>query len=348
MKFNKRSLVFVFAIFMGLQIGIEQKSKGVKTKEPNWEQIEKEVAEVKQLYESVADTYLSELKKRKEYDDMVAQWSKVIEEKQASKKSSMNKAFHDKYKDLIAAAISKCGINGPVLKGKLKKMLKSINFDIDRNTGTLLLHNKWNTAVNTIALGNCDVEHEWELGNGFDREMVFNDGDFFADGNTGAEDKKIFAAAEYGNYQMHRTGSIQVPNLDDVCNYRLYASGSYQTGMVYYANVCPVMAQVDTRILIFDDNDQLAYIISEQKIPLILPFQTTEDFIGSIEPVYNGNFVIDMNVNALQRYTFQYITSAATTRLCIHVSDIFDGYVHAYSEINFTEKLKLLYYTYSH
>ncbi|MBK7788372.1 MAG: hypothetical protein IPJ54_07300 [Saprospiraceae bacterium] len=65
MKFNKRSLVFVFAILMGLQMGIAQKSKGVKTKEPNWEQIGKEVAEVKQLYESVADTYLSELKKGK-------------------------------------------------------------------------------------------------------------------------------------------------------------------------------------------------------------------------------------------------------------------------------------------
>ncbi|MBK9686234.1 MAG: hypothetical protein IPO65_00175 [Saprospiraceae bacterium] len=329
-------------------IVIGQKAKGTRSETAEWENIAKEIEAAKEIFEPIADKYLSELKKGKEYDDMVAQWSKVIEEKQPSKKSSMNKVFHDKYKDLIAAAISKCGINGPVFKGKLKKMLKSVDFDIDRNTGTLLLHNKWNTAVNTIALGNCDVEHEWELGNGFDREIILNDGNFFADGNTGAEDKKIFAAAEYGTYQMERTGSIQVPELDDVCNYRLYASGSYKTDMVYYANICPVVVNIATRILVLDDYEQVAYKIAKLSTPMILPFQTTEDFMGSIEPVYNDNFIIDMNVNALQRYTFKFITAASTSRICIHISDVLDGYVHAYSEINFDKKLKLLYYTYSH
>ncbi len=151
------------------------------------------------------------------------------------------------------------------------------------------MHRNLSTAPAYV--GNCDVRHEFTLTKTEDKERILNDGLYVAQGNIGTDDAKIFAASEYGSHQIVRNYYFEYSGVTDACRYRLEANGNYNASMVYYANLCPVTCELITEIKVTGSSDELLYIKDDILAPVILPFHTSEDNIGSIEPMYDEKLI---------------------------------------------------------
>ncbi len=347
---KKLCFLVLLCVFSSMLFG-QQTKKSKPIKPFDLVEMKREIDQVMEIYETYAEKYMDELKKMKDYDEMQASWDKVIKEENPVKKESLNKAFKSKYNNYLKTAITKSGITGSVIKSQVKKVLKLCDFELDRNTGSLMMYKILDNQAIMAYLGNCDVKTEFFRPSFEDFEETDSDDYFGHQGSIVSEENELSTASEYGSHEVVRKYTFEFDPLKDACQYRLEAAGDYSAKMVYYANICPVLVGMTTSIIVYgNDYSDVLFFKDDLRFATVLPFYSSDDYEGAVRPISNGNFNIDVDVHPYQVLHCNMTSRTSTFRfLCTNFApQLFGGYVHAYTDIKITNPLRCLVYKYSY